>query len=98
MAIIEEQRFLRGLSTSNLKMDFTGAAPTTGTATLVAGTASVATTAVTANSRIMLTRNTPGGTVGDLSAPSASRVVGTSFVINSDSGTDTSTVDWMVIG
>lgn len=98
MAVTDEQRFLKGLSTTNLKMDLTGAAPTAGTATLVGGTVVVATTAITANSRIMLTRNTPGGTVGDLSAPSASRVVGTSFVINSDSGTDTSTVDWMVIG
>jgi len=98
MAVIDEQRFLKGLSTSNLKMDFTGSAPTTGTATLVGGTVTVSTTAVTVNSRIMLTRNTPGGTVGDLSAPSASRSAGSSFVINSASGTDTSTVDWVVIG
>jgi hypothetical protein len=68
-----------------------------GKATLVGGTVTVATTAVTANSRILVTRNTPGGTVGDLSVPDASYVAGTSFVINSASGTDTSTVNWFII-
>lgn len=68
-----------------------------GTATLVGGTVTVTTSQVTAKSRIFMTRNTPGGTPGYLSAPVASFTAGTSFVINSTSGTDTSTVNWYVI-
>ena len=74
-----------------------GADAIMGTATLVAGTATVATTAVSTDSYIFLTRDTPGGTAGDLSAPEASIVDGTSFVINSSSGSDTSTVRWLLI-
>ncbi|MFY7883641.1 MAG: hypothetical protein ACOVOV_02215 [Dolichospermum sp.] len=66
-------------------------------AAMVAGTVTVNTTAVTANSRIQLTINTVGGTVGVLSAPTASIIAGTSFVINSSSNTDTSTVNWWII-
>jgi hypothetical protein len=68
-----------------------------GTATLVGGTVTVSTTAVAAGSKIFFGRNTPGGTVGDLSAPSASIVAATSFVLNSASGTDTSTVNWWIV-
>jgi len=76
----------------------TGAAGVTGTATLGAGgTIVVATTAVTANSKIFVTRNTPGGVLGNLSVPVASYVVGTSFVINSDNAGETSTVNWLLI-
>lgn len=64
---------------------------------MVAGTTTVNTTAVTASSKIFLTVNTPGGTQGTLSAPTASIVAGTSFVINSSSNTDTSTVNWWII-
>lgn len=67
-----------------------------GTATLVAGTVTVATAAVGASSKIFLTCNTPGGTIGFLSAPVASIVAATSFVINSVV-TDTSTVNWWII-
>lgn len=71
----------------------------TGTATLVAGTKTVAGVALTANSKILLSRNTPGGAAGDLSAPAASRNTATGqFVINSASATDTSTVDYVIIG
>jgi hypothetical protein len=73
----------------------TGAAGRTGTATLVAGTVTVSTTAVSANSSILVSRHTPGGTVGDLSVPT--RTAGTSFVINSANAADTSTIDWLVI-
>jgi len=68
-----------------------------GTATLIGGTKTVSTTAVKTGSRIFISRNTPGGTVGHLSAPAASITNGVSFVINSSSGTDTSTVNWWVI-
>lgn len=69
-----------------------------GTATLVGGTITVAAPGLTANSVILLGRNTPGGTLGNLSAPDASRVVGTSFDIDSDDGADVSTVDYLVVG
>jgi hypothetical protein len=65
-----------------------------GVATLVAGTAPVAARAAD-NQGVTISRNTPGGAVGDLSAPSASRTAN-QFVINSASGTDTSTVDWHI--
>lgn len=66
-------------------------------APMVAGTVTVNTTAVSASSLIFLSVNTPGGTQGILSAPSASIVAGTSFVINSSSATDTSTVNYWII-
>jgi hypothetical protein len=73
----------------------TGANASLGTVTLVAGTATVTHTTVTANSRIFLTAQTTGGTPGALriSAQTAS----TSFVISSSSGTDTSVVAWLLI-
>lgn len=75
----------------------TGSNASIGTATLVAGTVTVNTTAVTASSIIMISVNTPGGTQGFVSAPVASIVAGTSFVINSSSNTDTSTINWWII-
>lgn len=70
-----------------------------GTATLVGGTVTVTGAELTADSVILLSRNTTGGTIGDLSAASASRNAGAStFDIDSVSGTDTSTVDWAIIG
>lgn len=74
-----------------------GADASVGTATLSSGTITVNTTAVTASSLIFVTCNTPGGTQGFLSVPTASITAGTSFVINSSSGTDTSTVNWWII-
>jgi hypothetical protein len=73
-----------------------------GIATLVGGTVTVSGVTLTANSVVVHSRNTPAGTTGSLSAPSASRTVGLngtgSFVINSSSGTETSTVDWTIVG
>lgn len=75
-----------------------------GEATLVGGTVTLANGVggvslyLHPQSKIMINRNTPGGTIGDLSCPSASRnTVTHSFVINSDDPADTSTVDWTVI-
>lgn len=62
---------------------------------MVAGTIAVNTTAVTADSKIFLTHNTPIGTLGWLSAGSI--VPGVSFVINSTGATDLSTVNWWII-
>jgi hypothetical protein len=82
----------------------TGTNASIGTATLVAGTVTVSTTAVTTNSKIMLSYNTPIGTLGVvIAAPSASIVNGVSFVINSLTSantvltTDLSTINWWII-
>lgn len=65
-----------------------------GTATLVAGAATVATTAVTANSRIFLSTQTEGGTPGFLGV--SARVAATSFTI-AGIATDTSVIAWILI-
>ncbi len=66
-----------------------------GVATLVTGAAVVPTTAVTAISRIFLTGDADGGTVG---FPRVSgRIAGTSFSITSGNALDTSTVAWLIV-
>lgn len=65
-----------------------------GTATLVAGTVTVADTNVSAASRIFVSLKTPGGTQGFLST---TRVASTSFTIVSTSALETSVVEWMFI-
>lgn len=65
-----------------------------GTATLVAGTVTVANTAITANSVIRYWRTTAGGTLGFLSL---TLTAGTSFTITSSSGTDTSTIYYEIV-
>ena len=75
----------------------TGAAGSTGTATVNGLTGvRVSTTAVTASSIIIVSYNTPkAAAAGLISAPVASIIVGTSFVIFSTDATDTtSTVNW----
>lgn len=66
-----------------------------GTATLVAGTVTVNTTAVTANSRVFLTAQTTGAGPGALRI--SARVAGTSFTITSTNAADTSSVAWMIV-
>jgi hypothetical protein len=86
------------LTTAGNKLKIaTGSNASVGTSTLVGGTVTVSTTAVATGSLIYVSRNTSGGTAGHLNAPSASIVNGTSFVINSSSGTDTSTVNWWIV-
>jgi hypothetical protein len=68
---------------------------TIGTATLVAGTVTVNTSAITGNDLIFLTVKATGGTQGHLSY---TQVNNTSFTITSTSATDTSTVNWWIIG
>jgi hypothetical protein len=65
-----------------------------GTATLVGGTIAVANTSVTASTRVFISRSTTGGTEGTLST---TQIASTSFTVNSSSGTDTSTVNWLLI-
>ena len=73
----------------------TGTNASVGTATLVAGTVTVLTSAVTANSKIFLTRATQGVAAGHLALGAI--VAGTSFIISSASGTDTGSVNWLII-
>lgn len=65
-----------------------------GTATLVAGTVAVAYPNITANSIVRLSRQAAGGTLG---AMSVALTAGTGFTINSNSGSDTSTVFWEIV-
>ena len=67
-----------------------------GVATLDAGTVTVSNALVGASTRIFLTYSTPSGVLGHLSAPAGSITPNTSFVINSDSNLDGSTVDWFL--
>lgn len=97
-----------GIATSNLRLKVsdattgitnklavtTGSNKTIGTATLVGGTVTVNNTSVTANSLIFLSRQTTGGTTGQLSI---TKSAGTSFTITSTSGTETSTVAWWIV-
>jgi hypothetical protein len=68
-----------------------GTTPTAGLVTLVAGTKTVANTAVTTNSYFKLQRVSAGGAIGDLTF---TKSAGVSFTINSASATDTSVVFW----
>jgi hypothetical protein len=71
------------------------AASRTGNATLVAGTKAVADASVTANTIVLLSRKTAGGTLGNLTYTVSA---GVGFTINSTSGTDTSIVSYHLLG
>jgi len=73
----------------------TGSNASVGTATLVGGTVTVNTTAVTASSKVFLSIETFGGTSGMLEVGTIT--AGTSFVINSSNVLDTSDVNWWII-
>lgn len=66
-----------------------------GNLTLVTGTKTIANTTVTANTIIMLTRKTSGGTLGNAITYTLS--AGTSFTVNSDSALDTSTFSYLLV-
>lgn len=68
-----------------------------GTATLVAGTVTVNTTAVTANSAIFVTILTKGTITLPVAYDAQTRVAGTSFTITSANVTDTSIVQWWIV-
>jgi len=72
-----------------------GANEQMGVATLVGGTIVVNNTKITANTRVFLSVQTAGGTQGFLRI--AARTAGTSFTITSTSGTETSTVAWLLV-
>ena len=64
-----------------------------GNVTLVAGTATVSNSEIKSTSVILLTPKTAGGTIGTLTY---TIVNNTSFTITSSSGTDTSTISYVV--
>lgn len=72
----------------------TGGAAICGNATLVAGTVTVNTTAATANTLVILSPKTAGGTLGTYTY---TITAGTSFTINSSNILDTSTISWMLV-
>jgi hypothetical protein len=65
-----------------------------GTVTLAAGTVTVANTVITANTIVRIYRTTTGGTTGQLSYTLSA---GTSFTVNSSSGSDTSSVYYEIV-
>lgn len=67
-----------------------------GTATLVAGTVTVANTSVTASSRIMLTIQSLGTVTAPKAIAVTARVAGTSFTIASADATDTSVIAYEI--
>lgn len=67
------------------------------TVTLSSGTITVSDSRIKTGAKIFVTCNTPSGTQGFLSAPASGIVDGTSFVINSTSATDNSTVNYQII-
>lgn len=77
------------------KISMNGGAATDfiGSATLVGGTVTVNNTNIAANDRILVVRSTTGGTEGHLSYTISA---GASFTVNSSSGTDTSTVVYVI--
>lgn len=86
------------LSTAGNKLSIaTGTNASVGTATLVGGTVTVSTTAVTASSKIFLTDATTGALTNVGSQSVGTIVAGTSFVINSTNPLDTSNVNWFII-
>lgn len=72
----------------------TGTNPPAGYEVLVAGAKTIAHTGVATNTRVRVTRERPGGTVGELYCSVVDNVVGTSFTVRSTSATDTSAFYW----
>jgi hypothetical protein len=87
---------IKGEKTLTDKLSIQTASNSVGqSAALTAGSITISTTTVTANSLIFLTHSSIGGTQGILSVGTITP--GTSFVINSSSATDTGTVNWWII-
>ena len=95
LAVAGAVTFASTISTTLLNLPNTGAAATSGTLTLIAGTKTINTTAMTATALLFVQRRTSGGTVGF--ATTYTRVNATSFTLNSDNALDTSTFDWWIV-
>lgn len=84
-----------GLAGKTLKVKSGTNAKAGTTSAMVSGSTTVNTTAITANSVVVASLKTAGGTVG---APFVSAVTpGTSFTLKSTSGTDTSVYNWIIL-
>lgn len=83
-----------GAELSSLSLPSTGAAAAAGTATLVAGTVTVNTTAMSATALLFINRKTNGGVLG---TTSYTQVDDVSFTIVSSNALDTSTFVWQII-
>ncbi|MCU1350288.1 MAG: hypothetical protein JWO56_3318 [Acidobacteria bacterium] len=88
-----------GDSGDRIRIFFAPSGLVAGTATLVAGVATVATPFVAAGSIILVSYNTCAGTPGtQLQAKTVDITAGVSFVIRSvGGGSDTSTVNWTIV-
>lgn len=75
----------------------TGGANSFGSVALVGGTATVATTAVTANSLIFLTSQALGTVAVASGLAVTAKTPATSFVITASQVTDTSTIAWLIV-
>ena len=98
-ASLEDLQYIYGIGNGGevVKQEVNKIIGATGTATLLAGTVTVADARVKTGAKIFVSVNTPGGTQGFLSSPVSSIVDETSFVINSSSNTDTSTVNYWFV-
>lgn len=74
-----------------------GANATSGVATLAAGTVTVLTDKVAANSRIYLTVQALGTVAAPKALAITARTAGTSFTVTSEDATDTSVVAWVIV-
>lgn len=83
------------LTTASILSIASGTNQRAGNATLVGGTVTVSNTTVTANTIVMLTRKTSGGTIG--TAITYTLSAGASFTVNSDNILDTSTFSYVLI-
>lgn len=68
-----------------------------GRVALVAGSAVVSTTAITATSIVLLTNQVLGTVAAPFPLAVTARTAGSSFTITSSDGTDTSTIGWVII-
>ncbi len=85
------------VTTDGLIVTSGGAADTAGKTTLVAGTKTVATTAVTASSLIFVTVQSLGTVATPMAMTIENVVAGASFDITSSDATDTSVVAWFIV-
>jgi hypothetical protein len=67
-----------------------------GKSTLAGGSVNVSASSVTSGSVVLVSRMSPAGTPGHLSVPVVN--AGSGFTIASSSGSDISTVAWLVLG
>jgi hypothetical protein len=74
-----------------------GTGATSGVVTLVAGSATVATNKVAADSRIQLTVQSLGTVTTPKAVGVTARVAGGNFTVTSADATDTSTVAWLIV-